>query len=104
MELLQNINTWFWNDYVWLPPNVTWEDLSNTGTVNYAQFSDLYYAFKVALALLVVRYFLEQFLFAPVGRYLGLKPRVVRETDNVILEKAFSENGKIGYKQVSFHV
>ncbi|GFQ76734.1 ceramide synthase 6 [Trichonephila clavata] len=101
MELLQDINTWFWNDYVWLPPNVTWADISDTGTVNYAQFSDLYYAFKVALALLVVRYFLEQFVFSPVGCYLGLKPRVCREPDNKILEKAFSENGKIGYKQVA---
>ena len=22
-----NLSRWFWNDEVWLPPNVTWEDL-----------------------------------------------------------------------------
>lgn len=60
MEYLHKINTWFWNDYVWLPPNVTWNDISDTSTVNYAQFSDLNNAFKVALALLVVRFILER--------------------------------------------
>lgn len=60
MEILKDINIWFWNDYVWLPPNITWDDVSDTGTVNYAQFSDLHNGFKVALALLVVRYILEK--------------------------------------------
>ncbi|KFM78045.1 Ceramide synthase 6, partial [Stegodyphus mimosarum] len=100
MEILKSVNTWFWNDYVWLPPNITWEHIKDTRTVNYAQFSDLYYAFQVALALLVVRYILEQFVFSPIGCYLGLKPKIPKKTDNKVLEKAFCENGKIGYKQV----
>lgn len=60
MDILRTINTWFWNYYVWLPPNVTWDDISDTGTVNYAQFSDLHNSFKVALCLLAVRYVLER--------------------------------------------
>lgn len=60
MEYLEKINDWFWNDYVWLPENFTWADIKDTRTVNYAQFSDLYFAFIVAVALLVIRYILEQ--------------------------------------------
>ncbi len=26
-----NLSRWFWNDEVWLPPNVTWEDLRCVG-------------------------------------------------------------------------
>lgn len=106
MDILKEINTWFWNDYVWLPPNITWDDISDTGTVNYAQFSDLHNAFKVALALLVVRYILERYIFSPIGCYLGLKPKPEKKVhndivnENKVLEKAFCENGKIGYKQV----
>ncbi|XP_054718165.1 ceramide synthase 5-like [Uloborus diversus] len=100
MEILRSINTWFWNDYVWLPPNITWNHIGDTSIINYAQFSDLNAAFKVALALLALRYILDQFIFSPLGCYLGLRPKKAKIPDNTVLEKAFSENGKIGYKQV----
>ncbi|XP_015926266.1 ceramide synthase 6 [Parasteatoda tepidariorum] len=100
MEILSNINTWFWNDYVWLPPNVTWDDIRDTGTVKYAQFSDLNYAFNVAIALLIIRYILEKSIFAPIGCYLGLKPKTYKLRDNPVLEKAYKENGKLEPKQL----
>ncbi|KAG8193505.1 hypothetical protein JTE90_003717 [Oedothorax gibbosus] len=101
MEYLEKINDWFWNDYVWLPENFTWADIKNTRTVNYAQFSDLYFAFIVAVALLIIRYILEQVLFAPVGVALGLKHRRQHAPGNALLEKAFKENGTLGEKQVA---
>lgn len=51
-------------------------------------------------------FFSSRYIFSPIGIYLGLKPKPVRKvnydvTENKVLEKAFCENGKIGYKQVT---
>lgn len=55
----------FWNEHVWLPPNVTWAHLTNargqTG-VNYRVVSDLWYPIPAALLVILIRTQLERFV------------------------------------------
>lgn len=99
--LLSRFSKWFWNEDIWLPPNITWEDIKKTDVIKYAQFNDLYYCLLIAVVLLIVRFTLERFIFTPIGVYFGLKPsRPKRAPENHLLEKAFRVNGRIGYKQI----
>ena len=55
-----------WKEDIWLPPNVTWSDLTNNsgggGEVNYRKISDLLiYPIPAALLLIVIRYTLERY-------------------------------------------
>lgn len=47
----------FWNEHVWMPPNVTWELYESNG---YRHFNDLYYSVYTAVILIAVRFFLER--------------------------------------------
>lgn len=106
MDILKKVNAWFWKDDMWLPPNMTWDDLRDTRTVKYAKFSDLHNAFIVALILLVVRYALERFIFSPIGCRLGLEPKLARSAPscarnaNKLFEKALRENGIFDHQQI----
>ena len=35
------LSEWFWDDRVWLPPNVTWSHIQSTPEVTYFEFTDL---------------------------------------------------------------
>ena len=35
------LSEWFWNERVWLPPNVTWARLQSTADDKYFEFTDL---------------------------------------------------------------
>lgn len=63
-ELLLNrlsaLNEWFWNEDVWLPPNITWAHIKDTSKVNYAQLEQLYFAVYVAVALFGIRIVVER--------------------------------------------
>ena len=56
----------FLKDSVWLPPNVTWADLTNyvgsEDEVNYRNFSDLWYAVPIAFLILLIRVVLEKYV------------------------------------------
>lgn len=56
----------FWDERFWCPPGISWSDF---GPDN-AQFSDIYYAFPTAGALILIRFILEVTLFRPFGRYM----------------------------------
>jgi len=60
----------FWNEEIWLSPNVTWDQLSDK---KYAQFSDLVYPMYASVLILALRALLEQKLFRKLGRSLGMK-------------------------------
>ena len=62
---MSSYSGFFWKEDIWLPPNVTWSDLTNYpgggGEVNYRKFSDLMYPIPAALLLIVIRYTLERY-------------------------------------------
>lgn len=93
----------FWNDDVWLPPNVTWKDIAPGARkdINYPNFSHLIYPLPMALLVWLLRYILEKYWFAPVGISLGIKcKKPKRAPENPILEKAYQQNKKWKYKHI----
>ncbi|XP_040566167.1 ceramide synthase 6 [Lepeophtheirus salmonis] len=62
----------FWNEGVWLPPNITWRNLEPTGEFTYNNFNDLYKPIPMALLVLVIRFWVERLVFRPLGLFLGL--------------------------------
>lgn len=81
-EALQSLNTWFWNEDIWLPPNTTWADRVSTVENQLPNFIDLWtYPFLFAIFFIIIRYFiLNPYLFGPVAvhyRIKNVKPRSV---------------------------
>ena len=53
----------FWKEHIWLPPNVTWSDLTNSNGqrgVNYRVFSDLLYPIPAAFVVILLRSLVER--------------------------------------------
>jgi len=97
----RELSEWFWNPNVWLPPNITWADIQSNETVKYAEFDDLYHPLPMAFMFLVLRFFVEKFVWAPVGRSMGLKAmRPKRVAFNEILEEAYRKSRRVSHKQV----
>ena len=73
---LKEFGNWFWNDEFWLPPNVTWNHFkTEQGTIDsrYATSRDLIWPIPLAFGIIVIRYVIENLVFRPIGRKLGLK-------------------------------
>ena len=66
---------WFWNEDVWLPPGYTWHYLTHSTHFDFPVFMDAWtYPFAIAAVFIAVRYLvLNPFVFAPLGRFLGIK-------------------------------
>jgi hypothetical protein len=60
LELARSASKVFWSPDVWLPPNITWEDVAPTPSNGFADYRHLFYPLPMALILLVVRYALER--------------------------------------------
>ena len=60
-ELINRARAAFWSDYIWLPPNTTWQTYADKANgIEYAQFNDLYYSVITAFALIFIRFTLER--------------------------------------------
>lgn len=97
----------FWSSSVWLPPNVTWDQIKPTDEMAYPNFSDvLWYPIPMSLILTIMRkVILDRYIFFPLGISSGLrpiKPWKGQAPDNPMLEKVYltSRKGKITYKQI----
>lgn len=62
MGFLNTISTTFWSTRVWLPPNVTWADITpgSRPDVQHADYRHLIYPIPIAAIVLVIRYVLEK--------------------------------------------
>jgi len=60
MDILGNISITFWSPNIWLPPNITWEDISPNADNKYANYQHLIYPLPMAMVLLGIRYALER--------------------------------------------
>ncbi|XP_047999339.1 ceramide synthase 2-like [Leguminivora glycinivorella] len=92
----------FWDEYVWLPPNTTWEDLAPgpDKPVVYNDYRHLAYPLPLAILLIILRHILEKYWFAPFGKSLGIKnTRPKKAPSNPKLELAYQTSPKIKHKQ-----
>ncbi|XP_066593918.1 ceramide synthase 6 [Prorops nasuta] len=100
MNILNNISAAFWSPDIWLPPNITWDDIKPTSENQYANHLHLIYPLPMAFVLLGIRYALERYCFAPFGKSVGIKyTRTKQAPSNEILEKAYMGK-KIKYNQI----
>ncbi|XP_017777253.1 PREDICTED: ceramide synthase 6 [Nicrophorus vespilloides] len=101
--LWQEFCTKFWNEDIWLPPNVTWADIApgSSTEVHHADYRHLIFPLALALVILVIRYIFEKYWFAPVGVSLGIKcNRPKKAPTNPVLEKAYTSHKHLKYKQI----
>lgn len=102
--ILRSVNDAFWSEYVWLPPNVTWEHVAPGAQrdIDTTDYRHLYFPLPFALVLLIIRYCLEKYWFGPVGISLGIKnSRPKKAPTNPLLERAFLTNRKqLKHKQI----
>ncbi|XP_063371675.1 ceramide synthase 2-like [Cydia amplana] len=88
----------FWSEALWLPPNVTWSDVApgpGPGkAVLYTDHRHLWLTVPMALILLVLRFVLNKYIFAPFGKALGIKhdDRSIKVRPNNKLEAAYKAN------------
>ena len=64
------VSAFVFNEWFWLPPNVTWESFANTPStiVNgeptyYPRVPDLLWAFPIALLVIPLRFLVERYFF-----------------------------------------
>ncbi|KAL0818512.1 hypothetical protein ABMA28_008959 [Loxostege sticticalis] len=101
--MLRDILDKFWSEDVWLPPNITWEDLAPgpDKAVSYTYHWDLLYPIPLAFVLIALRYVLNKYWFAPFGMSLGIKnTRPKKAPNNPKLEAAYQVTPKIKHKQI----
>lgn len=100
--LMQGFYSWFWNEKLWLPANVTWKDLNAVEDgVFIPSVTDLWAVLPFSLALCAVRFLWTHFVAEPIGRWFNLKSSGPRRPErNAVLEKAYDENGKPDYKMI----
>ncbi|XP_030757262.1 ceramide synthase 6 [Sitophilus oryzae] len=93
----------FWSPTVWLPPNTTWADIApeSSTEIQHADHRHLWYPIPLAFVMLLLRYLLEKYWFAPVGLSIGIKnSRPKKAPPNPVLEKAYSQSKKWKHKQI----
>lgn len=68
-DTLSSIAGLFWHERIWLPPNVTWNDLENMNVQNasYASSSYLWYPIPAAFILILIRSLFVKHVARPVG-------------------------------------
>ena len=52
VDALKGISETFWSPNVWLPPNVTWDDIKPNDQIAYRNFNDIYYPILFSIAVM----------------------------------------------------
>jgi len=80
----------FWDESIWLPPNITWKDVEPRDGL-YTNFYDLWYPLPIAAFIVVLRSMVERHLFKPLGLSLGIKDsKHVSPAPHPVLEREFN--------------
>eukprot|EP00095_Tigriopus_kingsejongensis_P012731 maker-scaffold43_size480169-snap-gene-2.25 protein:Tk12731 transcript:maker-scaffold43_size480169-snap-gene-2.25-mRNA-1 annotation:"lag1 longevity assurance homolog 6" len=99
---VQHLAEWFWNDEVWLPPNVTWKDLESTDQVQYSNFRDLCFPIPAALAVILLRHLVERIVFRPIGVLMGLRPHRHRQVSPIAaLERHYQKSSRLSQEEIA---
>lgn len=64
MSYLRKFLDFFWNEYIWLPPGTTWEDIGqNSKThpdIQHADYRHLFWPIPMAFVILILRFVVER--------------------------------------------
>ncbi|GAB0093945.1 ceramide synthase 5 [Sergentomyia squamirostris] len=103
MNIVRIISETFWSTNVWLPPNTTWADIAPGARpdVTYPDYTHLVCGIPLAFVILGIRYTLERYWLAPVGKSLGIKSSRPKRAANIpSLEEAYEQCSRIRHKNV----
>ncbi|XP_058118286.1 ceramide synthase 5 [Anopheles ziemanni] len=103
MEIFRAVSDTFWSTKVWLPPNITWEDIRPgvRDDVSYADYRHLIYPIPIAAVILLLRNVVERFWIAPVGKAIGIKSTGPKPPKpNAVLEAAYNVNSRLNHKTI----
>ncbi|KAM8921618.1 ceramide synthase 2 isoform 1-T1 [Pelodytes ibericus] len=93
--MLETLYDCFWWHRLWLPVNLTWDDLEDQEGRTYAKASDLYITIPLAFVFLIVRYIFEISIATPLAGALGVKDKVrLRAAFSPALEKFYTHSSK----------
>ncbi|KAK7474762.1 hypothetical protein BaRGS_00033994 [Batillaria attramentaria] len=101
--LLDNLNSFLWNEKWWLGDDAKWEDfISSDPNIYYPRARDMNWSLVVGVGLLLVRYVYENVLIVPLANYLGVQERKQRQlVPNPTLEAAFKKhNGRVPHSEI----
>ncbi|CAG0897287.1 unnamed protein product, partial [Darwinula stevensoni] len=68
MEKLETLRLNIWNANIWLPGNVTWEDMKSKPGRPMPEFQDLLYAFPFSISFLLFRIIFDMLIMEPLAR------------------------------------
>lgn len=90
-QSMMSLSSLFWKEDIWLPPNMTWEDVKpEPGSTRYTNFGELWYPVPAALVIILVRAHVMRHWFKPLGLYLGIKhSNHKKPPTNEVLEQEF---------------
>ncbi|ELT87375.1 hypothetical protein CAPTEDRAFT_170489 [Capitella teleta] len=95
-DAFHGIQDWFWNEDFWLPPNVTWKDLTRDETTYIAYARDLWAVFPLAVLLFLIRLVWERVIALPIGRYFLVKESLPRPPQKCsVLEQAYKTHRRM---------
>jgi hypothetical protein len=62
--LYRTVMDTFWSEYIWLPPNTTWQDIApeSSTEIQHPDYRHLFYPLPMALVMLYLRYVLEKWV------------------------------------------
>ncbi|XP_028837548.1 ceramide synthase 2-like isoform X2 [Denticeps clupeoides] len=85
----------FWQERLWFPEGLGWEDLEDRDGRVYAKAQDLWVALPLALGFLAIRQIFERTIATPLASLLGLKEIVRLEAaPNPTLESFYCKTSK----------
>ncbi|XP_055842170.1 ceramide synthase 6 [Episyrphus balteatus] len=103
MDIVKIIGSTFWSTNIWLPPNVTWEDIApgSRPDVHHADYRHLIWPLPLAVIVMLIRYTLERFWIAPIGKSIGIRSsRPKKASPNPVLQEAYEKSSRLGHKTV----
>lgn len=64
MDYLREFSDAFWSESIWLPPNITWTDISAQSkthpNVQHADYRHLLWPIPMAFVIIILRFILEK--------------------------------------------
>ncbi|XP_052865991.1 ceramide synthase 5 [Anopheles cruzii] len=101
MDIVRAASDMFWSTKIWLPPNITWEDIRPgvRPDVNHADYRHLIYPIPLAVVIMMLRSLVERFWIAPIGKAIGIKSTGPKPPKaNKTLEAAYNSNNRLNHK------
>uniref|UniRef100_A0A8D2JFN4 Ceramide synthase 3 n=1 Tax=Varanus komodoensis TaxID=61221 RepID=A0A8D2JFN4_VARKO len=89
-QLLTGLYKWFWWENIWLPHNCSWANLEDRNGGVYPKPRQLFAIIPYAFGMLVIRFFVERYIAAPLADFLGVKSvQRIKPQPNLVLEIFF---------------